>query len=76
VLLEAEGFYFERHASITRNVGRVQRYQERLNTSFPTAMQYRQERCNYDLFTPDPEVVWTWIEDAGHFITEAEPLLL
>ncbi len=75
-LLEDEAFYFERHTSVTSNVGRVQRYRERLDTSFPTAMQYRRERCDYDLFTPDSSAVWEWIEDADHFITEADDLLL
>lgn len=74
-LLEEEDFYFERHASVTSNVGRIQRYREHLDTSFPTAMQYRRERCDYDLFTPDPDVVQGWIDDAEHFIAEAEVLL-
>jgi uncharacterized protein (UPF0332 family) len=74
-LLEAEGFYFERHASITSNVGRVQRYRERLNASFPTAMQYRRERCDYDLFIPEADDVRLWIDAAERFITGADDLL-
>ena len=74
-LLEEEDVYFERHASVTSHVGRVRQYREHLDTSFPTAMRYRRERCDYDLFTPDPDAVRTWMSDAAHFIAEAEVLL-
>jgi uncharacterized protein (UPF0332 family) len=33
--LEKEDFYFERHASVTSNVGRVPQYREQLDTKFP-----------------------------------------
>lgn len=74
-LLEERDFYFERHASVTSNVGRVQRYREQLDTSFPTAMQYRRERCDYELYTPDSEAVQTWMTAAGDFIEAADALL-
>jgi uncharacterized protein (UPF0332 family) len=74
-LLEKEGFYFERHASVTGNVGRVSRYRERLDTSFPTAMQYRREQCDYELFEPDPDDADRWAERANDFIQRAETLI-
>ena len=74
-LLEEEDFYFERHASVTGNVGRVTRYRERLDTSFPTAMQYRREQCDYELFAPDPDDADRWCRKAERFIERAETLL-
>lgn len=74
-LLEKEDFYFERHASVTGNVGRVSRYREQLDTSFPAVMQYRREQCDYELFAPDPDDVDQWARKAEHFIESAEPLL-
>lgn len=75
-LLEAEGFYFDRHASVTSNVGRVRQYRDQLDTSFPAAMQYHREQCDYELFTPDSEDVQAWVERAERFISGAEALLL
>jgi uncharacterized protein (UPF0332 family) len=74
-LLEKKEFYFQRHTSVTSNVGRVERYRRHLNTSFPTVMQYRREQCDYELFTPNPDEVSTWIEEASRFISRAEQLL-
>lgn len=74
-LLEEEGFYFQRHASVTSNVGRVSRYREQLDTSFPTAMQYRREQCDYELFEPDPDDADQWAQKAEHFVRRAETLL-
>jgi len=74
-LLEEEGFYFERHASVTGNVGRVSRYRERLDTSFPAAMQYRREQCDYELFEPDLDDADQWARNAARFIERAETLL-
>jgi len=74
-LLEKENFYFERHASVTSNVGRVSQYRQRLDTSFPTAMQYRREQCDYELFEPDPDDADRWARDAERFIERAETLL-
>jgi uncharacterized protein (UPF0332 family) len=74
-LLEEEDFYFERHASVTSNVGRVSQYRERLDTSFPTAMQYRREQCDYELFEPDPGDADLWARDAERFIERAGTLL-
>ena len=74
-LLEKEDFYFERHASVTSNVGRVSRYRERLDTSFPTVMQYRREQCDYELFAPDPDDADRWCRKGERFIERAETLL-
>jgi len=74
-LLEKEDFYFERHASVTSNVGRVSQYRERLDTSFPTAMQYRREQCDYELFGPDPDDADRWAAEANDFIKRAEAMI-
>lgn len=74
-LLEKEDFYFERHASVTSNVGRVSQYRERLDTSFPTAMQYRREQCDYELFEPDPDDADRWAEKANDFIKRSEAMI-
>ncbi|PSQ80257.1 MAG: hypothetical protein BRD40_04650 [Bacteroidetes bacterium QS_1_65_9] len=73
-LLE-EGFYFERHASVTGNVVRVSRYREWLDTSFPAAMQYRREQCEYELFKPGLDDADQWAWNAARFIERAETLL-
>lgn len=75
VLLEAEGFSFQRHTSVTSNVGRVARYRRQLNTSFPSVMQYQRERCDYELYVPDGDTVEAWIEKADQFVTRAEEML-
>jgi len=74
-LLEAEGFSFQRHTSVTSNVGRVARYRRRLNTSFPSVMQYQRERCDYELYMPDGDTVEAWLEQADQFVTRAEEML-
>jgi uncharacterized protein (UPF0332 family) len=74
-LLEAEGFSFQRHTSVTSNVGRVARYRRRLNTSFPSVMQYQRERCDYELYVPDGETVEPWLGEAELFAQIIERLL-
>jgi len=74
-LLEVEGFSFQRHTSVTSNVGRVARYRRRLNTSFPSVMQYQRERCDYELYMPDGDTVEAWLEKAEHFLARAEEML-
>lgn len=70
--LRLRGFRFN---SVTSNVGRVTRYRRRLNTSFPSAMPYQRERCDYELYTPDGDTVEAWLEEADHFVTRAEEML-
>jgi len=74
-LLEKEDFHFERHASVTGNVGRVPRYRKRFDTSFPTATQYRRKQCDYGLFEPDPDDADRWAEKADGFIKRAEMMI-
>lgn len=60
---------------MTSNVGHVPQYRERLDTSFPTVMQYQRAQCDYELFVPDPDEADQWSRKAERFIERAETLL-
>jgi len=75
ILLERKGFTYHTHTSIVSNVGRLEKYRRRLDTSFVATMRQNRERCDYELYCPDVETVKGWVRRAQSFITESLRLL-